>query len=55
VTPVNQEFIGPLMRKGNKGVFVDTIITPKDTPRGGHTVVQAHLLPEIIGDLEWMN
>ena len=36
-------------------VLVDTIITPKVAPREGHIVVQAHLLPESIGDLEWMN
>jgi hypothetical protein len=40
---------------GNQGVLADTIITPKGTLRGGNTVVQAHLLPESIGDLEWMN
>jgi hypothetical protein len=42
------------MRRENQGVLVDTIITPKGTPRGGHIVVQVHLLPEIIGYLEWM-
>ena len=34
---------------------LDTIITPKVAPRGGHIVVQAHLLPENTGDIEWMN
>jgi hypothetical protein len=24
-------------------------------PKGGHTADQVHLLPEIIGDLKWMN
>jgi acetyl-CoA carboxylase carboxyltransferase component len=41
--------------RGNQGVLADTIITPKGTLRGGNTVVQAHLLSESIGDLEWMN
>jgi hypothetical protein len=43
------------LREEDQGVLVDTIITPKVTPRGGHTVVQAHLLPESTRDLEWMN
>jgi hypothetical protein len=55
VTPVNQEVTGSLMRRENQGVLEDTIITPKGTPRGGHMVVQVHLLPKRIGDLEWMN
>jgi hypothetical protein len=55
VTPVNQEFMGLLLKRGNQRVLEDTIITPEDTLRGGHIVVQAHLLPESIGDLEWMN
>jgi hypothetical protein len=44
-----------LLREEGQGVRVDTIITPKVTPREGHTVVQAHLLPESTRDMEWMN
>jgi hypothetical protein len=44
-----------LLREEDQGVLVDTIITPKVSPRGGHTIVQSHLLPERTGDLEWMN
>ena len=44
-----------LLREEYQGVLVDTIITPKVAPRGEHTVVQAHLLPESTVDLEWMN
>ena len=44
-----------LLREEGQGVRVDTIITPKVAPREGHTVVQAHLVPESAGDLEWMN
>jgi hypothetical protein len=43
------------MRRGNPRVLEDTIITLKDTPRGGHIVAQAHLLLENTRDMEWMN
>ena len=46
MTPVNQEVTGFLMRRGTQGVLVDTIITPKVTPREGHIVFQAHPQPE---------
>jgi hypothetical protein len=44
-----------LVTRGNQGVLADTIITPKGTPRGGNTIVQAHLLLESTRDLEWIN
>jgi hypothetical protein len=30
------------------------IISPLSNPIRRYTIVQAHLLPEIIGDMEWM-
>jgi hypothetical protein len=44
-----------LLREEGQGLWVDTIITPKVAPREGHTIVQAHPLPESTGDMEWMN
>jgi hypothetical protein len=54
VAPVKQESIDPLMRKEEEEVVTDITITPKDIPKRGHAVVQVHLLPKIIGDIEWM-
>jgi hypothetical protein len=34
------------MRKEDKEVVSNIIITPKSIPKGGHTVVQFHLLLE---------
>jgi hypothetical protein len=50
-----EQVVTRIMREEVQGVWVDTIITPKVAPREGYTVVQAHLLPESTGDLEWMN
>jgi hypothetical protein len=44
-----------IMREEDQGLLVDTIITPKVSPRGGHTIVQSHILPESTRYLEWMN
>jgi hypothetical protein len=46
--------MGLLIKRGNEGVLEDTIITPKGTLRGGYTLVQAHILQESIGHMEWM-
>jgi hypothetical protein len=44
-----------LRRKEDQEVLAGIVITPRNTPIRRHTVVQAHLLPESTGDLEWMN
>ena len=41
-----EQRVTKILRGEDQGVLVDTIITPKVTPREGHMVVQAHLLPE---------
>ena len=55
VTQAIQRVTGPLRGKEDQGVSVDIIVAPQSIPVGNHTVVQAHILPESIGDLEWMN
>jgi hypothetical protein len=55
VDPTNQRSTGFLMWKGDKEVVIDITNTPKGIPKGGHTTFQVHYLPEIIGDLKWMN
>jgi hypothetical protein len=55
VAPTNQEIMGPLRIKEYQGVVEYLTSTPKGIPKGGHTVVQVHILLEIIRHLKWMN
>ena len=55
MTQERQRVAGPLRGKAYQGVSVDINTAPQSIPVGKHTVAQAHLLPEIIGDLGWMN
>jgi hypothetical protein len=56
VAPTNQESMGPMRKKEDKGVVEDITITPKNIPIREHTVAQFHPLSgNIIGGLGWMN
>jgi hypothetical protein len=43
------------MMKEDEEVVADTTSTPEGILKGGHTIVEVHLLPKIIGYMKWMN
>jgi hypothetical protein len=55
VYPTNKGARGPLMRKEEKEVVTEITNIPIGIPKGGHTTIQVHLLPESIRDMKWMN
>jgi hypothetical protein len=55
VTQAKQGVARILRGKEDEEALACIIITPRNIPIRRHTVVQAHLLPENIGDMEWMN
>jgi hypothetical protein len=55
VTQEKQGVARILRGKEDQEALAGIIITPQNIPIRRHIVVQAHILPENIGDLEWMN